>query len=126
MTGPSPPHRRTRRTAPARGPERKQTGREGAHQDRVSRWTEPFLQRRSRGEKSTPWRTSSSPTTRSPPRSSPAGTRAPGSSCSTPRKRADWKVDRPATAAEPPPPWLYGRPRAAASSRMLGRFPGQA
>ena len=75
------------------------TRRERAHQDRVSRWTEPFLERRSRGEKHpvedflfTYYTLSPAQFTRWHP--------GPGVVLLDAPERADWKFYRPATAAE--------------------------
>ncbi|WP_327062671.1 3-methyladenine DNA glycosylase [Kocuria rhizophila] len=75
------------------------TRRERAHQDRVSRWTEPFLERRSRGEKHpvedflfTYYTLSPAQFTRWHP--------GPGVLLLDAPERADWKFYRPATAAE--------------------------
>lgn len=75
------------------------TRRERAHQDRVSRWTEPFLERRSRGEKHpvedflfTYYTLSPAQFTRWHP--------GPGVVLLGAPERADWKFYRPATAAE--------------------------
>ncbi|MGX5669086.1 3-methyladenine DNA glycosylase [Kocuria rhizophila] len=75
------------------------TRRERAHQDRVSRWTEPFLERRSRGEKHpvedflfTYYTLSPAQFTRWHP--------GPGVVLLDAPERADWKFYRPATVAE--------------------------
>ena len=75
------------------------TRRERAHQDRVSRWTEPFLERRSRGEKHpvedflfTYYTLSPAQFTRWHP--------GPGVLLLDAPERVDWKFYRPATVAE--------------------------
>lgn len=79
------------------------TRRERAHRHRVSRWTEPFLDRRSRGDKHpvedflfTYYTLSPAQFTRWHP--------GPGVVLLDAPERADWKFYRPATAAEPTAP----------------------